>query len=162
MKKIFIIFLFCVSIINQTFGVTLCAKKGTYIGILRKSINGNTAECTNSVDAQDSTIKTKTWKIDYGYKTITGYAACNTISGTYATSTTNLYTTPSDEGIHCWCKMEPVEAYGYETGIASYWVLNKSYADETSCAAGCATQCATDMAATPTSTFRNAILEAIW
>ena len=153
--------LLCLMPIVANGTTTVCAVNNSYIAVFKKTLTSAT------VDASANGT-TKTWQVTMedsgtGYsKTVTGVAACNEVTGTVNSPKTNLYTTATDIGPNCWCKMEPVEAYGYETGIASYWVLNKSYADETSCAAGCATHCATDMAATPTSTFRNAILEAIW
>ncbi len=141
------------------FGTTVCAVNNSYIAVFKKTITTGTVN-----EHEDGT--TKTWKVtmtDTNYsKTITGVAACNEVSGTNGTAQTNLYTTRTDVGQHCWCKMEPVEAYGYETGIASYWVYNKAYADATACAAACSTQCATDMAAAPTSSFRSAVFDAIW
>lgn len=169
MRKILLIFILLIQPLS-VFGATVCARNGTYISILRKDVNGTSGECTNSINTQDPTDKTKTWKIVYDYKTITGYAACNTISGTYARAKTNLYTTPSDEGTHCWCKMEPVSTYGYTTGIVSYWVYLNTFEDSTACLGntnscnsntnGCTAACMNAMK--NDNTFRGAVFESIW
>ena len=156
MKKLLVVFLSLVPVV--ALGTTVCAVNNSYIAVFKKTIT------TGSVDEHDDT--NKTWQVtmtasNYS-KTVTGIAACNEVSGTVNSPKTNLYTTTTDVGPNCWCKMEPVEAYGYETGIASYWVLNNVYADAGTCASSCATKCATDMAAAPTSTFRSFVFEAIW
>ena len=150
MKKIIFalcsLLMFCAS-----YAATICAKSNTYVGVLKKNISGVTSEYDNS---------NKVWKIDFGYKTLTGLAACNAISGTYATPTTNLYTSKVDSGVHCWCKMEPVMQYNYETGFTSYWMYLNEYADAATCASSCTSACTT--AVSSNSVFRSAMFESVW
>ena len=99
-------------------------------------------------------------RIKHG-KTITGIAACNEVSGSYATATTNLQTTQSDEGDKCWCKMEPVWDYdNRESGITSYWVFLNTMTDAATCASSCASACKTAMESD--STYRAGIFESVW
>lgn len=159
MKKLILLTMSLLPVVAH--GTTVCAVNNSYIAVFKKTLTSGTLDYSS-----DGT--TKTWQVtmaDSGAnysKTVTGVAACNEVTGTRGTAKTNLYTTPSDVGQYCWCKLEPVEAYGYETGIASYWVFNKTYTDAASCASGCATQCGNDMASTLDSSFRSSILEAIW
>lgn len=146
------------------FGTTVCAVDKTYIGLFKKNVGGNKAD--NVVSVSD-----KTWKVtltdgaDYT-RVITGIAACNEVSGTDGVATTNLYTTTTDIGQHCWCKFDPVYAYGQETGIASYWVHKGVYLDgnndpdANTCASSCTTACADAIA--EDTTFRTAMFNAIW
>lgn len=151
MKKTLIISGAILVLMNQAFGITLCAKNNTYVGILKKDVAGLSGESTNDG---------KKWKIDFGYKIITGIAACNEVSGTYATPLTNLYTSSGDAGDKCWCKMEPVLSYGYETGITSHWMFLSTYSDASSCASSCTAAC---MNAVKSDTvFRSAMYESVW
>lgn len=150
MKKL--IFVLCSMLaIGVSYGATVCAKSGTLVAVLKKNISGVTSEYDDS---------NKVWKIDFGYKTLTGLAACNAISGTYATPTTNLYTSKVDAGVHCWCKMEPVDYYNYETGFTSYWMYLNEYADSATCASNCTSDCTT--AVSSNTTFRSAMFESVW
>ena len=164
MKRIITILGMMLIVCNVAYGVSVCAKTNTYVGILKKNITGTTGGSSNDG---------KIWYVDFDYgnnttKRITGLAACNEISGTYATPQTNLYTSSADAGEQCWCKMEPVLTYGQETGITSYWMFLKTFGDATSCASGgngvdadsCATAC---MNAVKTNTvFRSAMYESVW
>ena len=160
MKKILMTIL-CLMPVVANGTTTVCAVNNSYIAVFKKTLT------SASVDASANGT-TKTWQVsmaDTGTnysKTVTGIAACNEVTGTRGTAKTNLYTTTNDIGQYCWCKMEPVEAYGYETGIASYWVFNKEYASADACRDACSTQCATDIASISDSSFRSSILEAIW
>lgn len=133
------------------FAVTTCMKTGTYVGILKKNVDGTSG---NHVDA------TKVWQVVFNYRIITGYAACNDVSGTYATPKTNLYTNAGDTGQYCWCKMGPVASYNQTTGITSYWVYLDGYADASTCASACTGACKTAMMSN--STFRSAVFESVW
>ena len=147
-----------------TYGANVCAKTGTYIGVLKKDVNG-------TVSATDMT--TKSWKILFDYdgdnvneKMITGLASCNGITGTFGIPVTNLYTDASDVGTYCWCKMEPVITYytaenKRPTGITSYWTFLQTFNSETDCASDCTSECA-DAVANNTSDFRYKLFEAIW
>ena len=142
--------------ISVATAVTVCAKNNTYVGILKKNVQGSTG--SSSVDG-------KKWYVDFDYgnnttKRVTGIAACNEVSGTYATPQTNLYTSSVDAGEYCWCKMEPVYSYGVETGITSYWIFLSTQTDATTCASNCANDC---MSAVKTNTtFRSAMYESVW
>lgn len=169
MKKIIMIIGTIIITCNVALGVTVCAKNKTYIGILKKDISGTSGTSSNN---------DKIWAVNFNYtdnvtKTVTGIAACNEVSGTYATPQTNLYTSSADSGEQCWCKMKPVyiensQTYRYKTGITSYWMFLKTFGDATSCASGgtgtdadsCATAC---MNAVKTNTaFRSAMYESVW
>jgi hypothetical protein len=136
--------------------VTVCAKNGTYVGLLKKNVTGSTGGYSNDG---------KIWYVDFDYgnnttRRITGLAACNEISGTVATPRTNLYTSASDSGEYCWCKMEPVYSYGIETGITSYWIFLDTYADATTCASSCTNACMN--AVKTNTTFRSGMYESVW
>ncbi len=171
MKRI-MIFLIMIMGIYSAHAYTICAKLNTYVGVVRKGVNGTVANVTN-------TASKKQWAVEYDYKTITGYAACNEISGTFATPQTNLYTNAGDAGQYCWCEMWPIyddddtTNYHYETGITSYWVFLHDYTTSSSCASSCASACANAMAlnhnsslspagATNSSGFRHAVFESVW
>ena len=121
MKKLLLTSIAVMAIgVTDANALNTCMKTGTYVGIVKKNVNGTSSE---HVDA------TKIWKVVYNYDTITGLAACNGISGTYGNPQTNLYTSSGDSGVYCWCKMEPVPAYNKTTGITSYWVFFNNYTD---------------------------------
>ena len=98
-------------------------------------------------------------------------AACNVISGTYGAPRTNLYTDASDEGVHCWCKMEPVADTvlntDVTTGLASYWIYAYAASSESDCADDCASTCANWISTNhkidgDNDGFRIKLFEAIW
>ena len=152
MKKIMIMFAIFAIFAESSFAVvTTCAKTGTYVGILKKNVSGTST---------DSDSTTKAWRVVYSYKTITGLAACNDVSGTSGVAKTNLYTNASDVGVNCWCKMGPASTYNTTTGITSYWVNLSAMANESTCASTCASSCATAMSSNQT--FRSAVFEAVW
>ena len=147
------------SIAINGYALNICMKTGSYVGVLKKSING-----TNVVyDANK-----KIWGATYDYtavngnanKLITGIAACNDVSGTVNTATTNLVTTQNDVGSNCWCMMWPVSEYGTYMGITSWWVMHSSFVDATACASGCAAACANSMA-NNTNGFRSAVFDSV-
>ena len=139
---------------------TICGKTNTFVGAVRKNVNGTVVDVTN-------TATKKQWAVAYDYKTITGYAACNEISGTVGSPKTNLYTTAQDAGQYCWCEMWPIyddddtTNYHYETGMSSWWVLLSTYSNSSDCASGCTSACANAMA-NNTNSFRSAVFEAVW
>ena len=161
MKKIITILGMMLIVCNVAYGVSVCAKSNTYVGILKKNITGTTGGSSNDG---------KIWYVDFDYgnnttKRITGLAACNEVSGTYATPQTNLYTSSADAGEQCWCKMEPVyvensNIYTRETGITSYWMFLETAADATTCASTCANDCMN--AVKSNSVFRSAMYESVW
>jgi len=160
MKNIVSIFVIMMVIMTSSYGYTICAKKGTYVGVLRKNVNGTVSNVTN-------TNSKKQWAVVYNYKAITGYASCNEIVGTsVGAPQTNLYTTALDTGQYCWCQMWPIyddddtTNYHYETGITSYWVYFNDYTTAADCAMGCTTACANAMATSQS--FRSAVFEAVW
>lgn len=137
-------------------GLTLCAHNNTYIGVLKKTPNGV------SIDV-DSTEKT--WQVTFEHNVVTGLAACNSIDGTRGVAKTNLYTSASDSGTKCWCKMEPVPSYsnnepGSETGLTSYWVFLTTYVDRSECESSCTQACAESMQRDLT--YRSNVYESIW
>ena len=139
------------------FGIDVCVKNNTMIMILKNDVNGTpTGDDANKV-----------WKVVFDYKTITGDAACNDVSGTVKTPVTNLYTDAEDSGTYCWCRMWPIVSYGYETGPSSYWMLLKQYSTDALCESGdtntdaCATACAKAFA-NDTNGFRTAMFESMW
>lgn len=156
MKKIIMMFGMVLMICNVAYGVSVCAKSNTYVGIWKPTIAGTSGSASNS---------DKIWYVDFDYgnnvtKRITGIAACNEVSGTYATPQTNLYTSSSDAGEKCWCKVEPVEDYNVKTGITSHWMFLETAADASTCASTCATSCMN--AIKSDSTFRSAMYESVW
>lgn len=151
MKKLVLGILCGVFALNACFALTVCARNNTYVAVFHKDING-TVTRTNADN--------KEWEINFGYKTISGNAACNEISGTYGQPTTNLVTTNQDEGQYCWCQMFPVLNFGYESGQSSYWVFLNDYGDVAGCAGGCTANCASKIATDQT--FRSYVFEAIW
>ena len=158
MKRL-MIFLIMMMIVPAVHAYTICAKNNTYVGVVRKGVNGTVADVTNSNGK-------KQWAVEYNYKTITGFAACNGVSGTYGTPKTNLYTNAGDAGQYCWCEMWPIyddddtTNYHYETGITSYWVYLGDYSTSASCASDCTSDCASAMATNQT--FRSAVFESVW
>lgn len=154
--KLLVISAFCFLNVSVGYSLTICAKSNTYIGIIKKGITGG---------VEDTNGKTKTWKLSFDYdgtkKIITGISACNEIDGaTKGTGMANLYTTITDEGQYCWCKMEPVLAYEQETGITSYWVFHSDMSDSNNCVEKCTSACANAMA--KDTTFQTAVYESIW
>ena len=142
----------------MAFGVDVCVKNNTMIMILKNDVPAGTPTGDNA---------NKIWKVEFNYKTITGDAACNEISGTVKTPVTNLYTDAEDSGQYCWCRMWPILSYGYETGPSSYWMLLKQYSTDSLCESGdantdaCATACAKAVA-NNTDGFRTAMFESMW
>ena len=157
----------------------VCAKQNTYIGYLRKNINGSSYAVNDDI---------KAWRVDYDYdgdstngaeRIITGIAACNGISAaSVGTANTGLITDSTDIGVYCWCKMEPVydnSSGGLGTtkltGITSYWVYAYDYAtanpsysladQENACATQCTTRCA-QLMKDNTGDFRSIVYESIW
>ena len=150
---------------TSVYGTNLCVRNGAYVGVLYKDVNG--------IGSYNSDTTKKTWKVVFDYKTITGLAACNGISGTYGVPRTNLYTNASDEGVYCWCKMEPVvdDSTNMQTtattGLASYWVYAYQASTENDCATNCASTCANWVANnnkvdSNDDGFRVNLFEAIW
>lgn len=148
--------------IETSYGdTTVCAKTNTFVGVLSRKTNGTVIDVNTT---------NKTWKLEFDYgdnKThiVTGMSACNKISGTPSTATTNLYTDELDVGNYCWCKMAPVPSYsnntdGSETGLTSYWVFHGDMESNSECANNCAKKCATDMATD--ANFRNSVYNSIW
>ena len=159
MKNIIVGIAIGISVMGSVHALNICMKKGSAVLVLKKSING-----TNPT--YDATKKI--WKATYDYtsvdgnanKLITGIAACNDVSGTVNTATTNLQTTQNDVGSNCWCMMWPVSEYGTYTGITSWWVMHSSFVDATACASGCAAACANSMA-NNTNGFRSAVFDSV-
>lgn len=164
MKKILTSIMIVIIGITSSYAYTICAKNNTYVGVLRKNVNGTVSDVTNG---EVNGNQKKQWKVTYDYKTITGYAACNEIAGdSVGAPKTNLYTNAGDEGQYCWCEMWPIydedlsSTYDYETGITSYWVYFNDYTTPESCASSCTSACANAMATNQT--FRSAVFEAVW
>ena len=159
MKKIITIMIMAIISISGTYGYTICAKDNTFVGVLRKNVNGTV------IDVTDTGGK-KQWVVEYNYKTITGCAACNEISGSVGVPQTNLYTNAGDAGRYFWCQMWPVyddddtTNYHYETGITSYWVYLDDYGTAADCASDCTSDCASAMATNRA--FRSAVFESVW
>lgn len=151
MKKIVAAVTLGVFVTGFAGAATVCARNNTFVGVLRKNVAGTTG-------ASDATEKV--WRVDYDYTTISGLAACNEITGTKGVPQTNLITNNIDEGMYCWCKMEPVSAYNMEVGITSYWVFLKEFAGADACASSCASDCMQAMQSD--TSFRSAVFEAVW
>ena len=148
------LFLICAMLSVPSYGLDICAHTGTLVRTYKTNINGTSVTADNT---------NKTWRVIFDVsQTLMGISSCNDISGTVNTAITNLVTDNTvDVGENCWCKMEPVPAYGAYTGLASYWVLYRVYADATACAATCTTDCATAFS-NNTGGFRTAIFNSIW
>lgn len=153
MKRL--IFILCsIFTITVAFADTnICRKHNAAVILLKRSTDGQSAT---------SDASAKTWSVTFNYttlaaasrnvSTITGEAACNSISGTANTANTALYTTTSDVGVNCWCEML--------TPAHSYWTFTQAYASEAACASGCASNCAT-LVNTSTA-FRTGLFNSIW
>jgi len=143
--------LFCVN----GYGFDTCMHGNSYLLILRPEVDGTSSRFDPA---------TKEWEVVFNYITLTGFAACNEISGTANTPTTNLVTNALDEGPNCWCQMWPVENYDHETGPSSYWMyLDAGYTTAAQCSdstTGCAKACAD--AVREDDTFRTAMFESMW
>lgn len=164
---------------TSAYASPVCAKQNTYIGYLRKNINGSSYAVNDDI---------KAWRVDYDYdgdstngaeRIITGVAACNGISASsVGTANTGLFTDSTDIGVYCWCKMEPVydnSSGGLGTtkltGITSYWVYAYDYAtanpddsladQENACATQCTTKCA-QLMKDDIGNFRSIVYESIW
>lgn len=151
MRKAMLIIITIIMTGMSAYGFTTCVKTNSYIGIFRKNVDGTSKQ----VDTTN-----KAWKVVFPDQTLTGYASCNDISGVANTPKTNLVTGAEDVGIHCWCEMWPVPAYGYESGPTSYWIYLKSYSTDSACASTCTTDCADAMK--DDDTFRTAVFESMW
>ncbi|MBQ0013137.1 MAG: hypothetical protein KBS86_01010 [Proteobacteria bacterium] len=128
----------------SSYGTTsMCKRSNTAIIVLSKSTNGTSATSNTS---------SKTWTVKFNYTTMTGSASCNEISGTANTANTALFSTASDVGPQCWCRMD--------TPAVSYWTYLRSYSGASDCASGCTSACA-DAAKTSTA-FRTGMFESIW
>ena len=163
MKRILFLLMALTMYDTSVYGTNLCVRNGAYVGVLYKDVNGT--------GSYNSDTTKKTWKVVFDYKTITGLAACNMFSGTRGQPKTNLYTNASDEGVHCWCKMEPVTDTVLNTdattGLASYWVYAYQASTENDCATNCASTCANWIANnnkvdSNDDGFRVNLFEAIW
>ena len=156
MNKVKLIFMITSALITlPVFAVQMCVKTNTYISVFRKDVNGTSGEYKNS-DTD------KIWKVVYNYKTITGFASCNSLSST--TNPTTVVTTGATSGENCWCKMAPVPTYtnGIPTGVVSYWVYLKTFDDADACAAnsGCTASCMNAMKSD--ASFRGTVFGTIW
>jgi len=163
LSLIFTILFMCMS----AYAENVCVKDGTYIGILRKNVDvncGTANACTESCDKIVWSSANKEWKVEFDYKTITGIASCYSTSGTFGNKNENFAGTTSSTGRYCWCKMEPVQNYGYYTGMSSFWVYLKDYGSGNNafCADGCTESCARAMAKNSCySNFRTALFNTI-
>lgn len=141
--------------VMPVFAVQMCVKTNTYISVFRRDVNGTSGEYKNS-DTD------KIWKVVYDYKTITGFASCNSLAST--TNPTTVVTTGATSGVNCWCKMAPVPTYtnGIPTGVVSYWVYLKNYdsADECADNSGCTASCMNAMKSD--ASFRDTVFSTIW
>lgn len=141
--------------VMPVFAVQMCVKTNTYISVFRRDVNGTSGEYKNS-DTD------KIWKVVYDYKTITGFASCNSLAST--TNPTTVVATGATSGVNCWCKMAPVPTYtnGIPTGVVSYWVYLKNYdsADECADNSGCTASCMNAMKSD--ASFRDTVFSTIW
>ena len=148
MKKIFVIFLAMI-FISPVLATTMCVRTGAYVVTLLRSRDG----LSYTTDGSGG------WTVNFDYDTsslytsvVTGFAACNEISGTFATADGTLSTSVSDTGLNCWCMMK--------TPLVSDWVFLNTYSSDADCASGCATSCANNI---KTSTaFRTGVYGAVW
>ena len=169
--KICILSLMMLFITGVSHAEEMCVTSGFNFIVLHASVDGV---------VQDVNPTKKQFSIQFDsdaksyHRRITGIASCNEINvnddngtATQNTVTTKLYTTTSDEGQYCWCKMEPVydstdtTHYPTRVGLASYWQYLTSYNDNASCAADCATDCANAIA-NNTNDFRTVMFNSIW
>lgn len=153
MKQILVVICSIVMATSAFADADICRKRNTFVALLSKSTDGQ---------SMTSSSANKTWSVTFNYttmsvstrssQTVSGVAACNSVSGTANTANTALYTSTSDEGVHCWCEMwSPVH---------SYWTYTQSYASNAACASSCAANCA-NLVKTSTA-FRTGIYGAIW
>lgn len=126
-------------------GTMICQHTGTVSATIRKSPNGTNARV---IDADN-----KLWSVDFDYGTMTGAAACNTLSGVINTAHTGMFTYATDHGANCWCAMQ--------RPISSYWVFYTTYEDSDSCEENCTLRCA-QITASNENSFRYALMDSIW
>ena len=71
MKKILTSIMIAIIGITSSYAYTICAKNNTYVGVLRKNVNGTVADVTNG---EVNGNQKKQWKVTYDYETgITSY-----------------------------------------------------------------------------------------
>jgi len=121
--------------------------------------DGSTSNTDNDLTAGE--WKTS-WTSGNGTKgTLKGIASCNTIEGTYASSTgSSASMTNGVTGQYCWCKTTSwTPSGGTELRVSSAWVFNYDYGRGGNCANYCAGGCAGNVGYD--SGFRPAVFAAV-
>ncbi|MBO7508884.1 MAG: hypothetical protein J6T57_01220 [Alphaproteobacteria bacterium] len=128
---------------------TMCMHSNSYVATLLRGrdgvsiTTGQNGAWTTTFDYYTSSLNTMN---------VTGFAACNELTGTANTADGTVSTSVADTGQNCWCSMK--------TPLVSDWVYSGAYASDSDCASSCQTACATNV---KTSTaFRTAMFEAVW
>ncbi len=149
------------AVCSVAFGATTCIHNRTPVFVIQKSA----APTSVSATASDMTFELRFGYDlvpgDSSYRTISGMATCNEITTDTSGATvapgganTHLRASSADAGTRCWCSL---------TGpVTSWWVYNREYSDDATCASSCASDCANSIK-NNTNNFRtNGIYRAIW
>ena len=161
MKKVLVtIIMSCMCLNAYSATVNMCVRNNSFVGVLKKSINGGSPAYDNP---------DKSWRVTFDYssvdgnatKYISGYGACSTTAGTVNSPNYTIKLTSASTGTYCWCKMAPVPEYGIYAQISSYWVRQSSFSASSSCSSGCALNCA-QAVANDTNGFRTALFNSVF
>ncbi len=172
--KIFLLFALCTfaSYANET--NTICRSTGSVTLVLHKEVNGSVSESADnhwSVTLPYDILSGGEFD-GAGIDTLTGSAACSTISvksapdgssyngGAVEPGDVNTFAkmTATNQGNKCWCKMDGP--------ITSWWTFVHEYADTATCASECTSYCANGFADNTQMSngryVRNALIDAVW
>lgn len=172
--RIILMFVLCTfaSYANET--NTICRSTGSVTLVLHKEVNGVVSESADnhwSVTLPYDILSGGEYD-GAGIDTLTGSAACSTISvksaadgssyngGAAEPGDVNTFAkmTATNQGNKCWCKMDGP--------ITSWWTFVHEYADTATCASECTSYCANGFAGNTQMSngryVRNALIDAVW
>lgn len=150
-----------VAMCASAYSATTCIHNQTPVFVIQKSV----APTSATSNASEMTFEVR---FDYdlvpdnsSYRTLTGMATCNEISTdtsgnnvTQGSANTHLRASSADVGTQCWCSF---------TGpVTTWWVYNRGYSDDASCASGCASDCASAIKNNTNNFLTNGMYRAIW
>ena len=152
----------------------VCRSSGSVALVLHKEVNGTVSE-----NADNHWAVTLPYDVfsggefdGAGIDTVTGSAACSTISvksapdgssyngGAAVPGDVNTFArmAAANAGNKCWCKLDGP--------ITSWWTYVHEYADADACASGCTSYCATGFATNTQMSngrkVRNALIDGVW
>lgn len=161
MKKqvvsIFMIGMLC----GAAHSATTCIHNQTAVFVIKKDVT----PVSVSLNTSDMTFQLQ---FDYDLmpgneasRMATGMSTCNEITtdtagntATQGSANTHLRASNADVGTHCWCSL---------TGpVTTWWVYNRSYSDDDSCASNCTSDCANAIQNNTNGFLTNGIYRAIW